>query len=74
MLTAETTDGLKFKIDGDKIEFPEGFDFIKIAFKDFSPMPSEGEPEALFFYTYIEPFGFVLKDYEPRKEDPNAKF
>jgi hypothetical protein len=72
MLTAETLDGLKFKIDGENLEYPEGFDFVKTAFDSFAPMPSEGEPEALFYYTFIEPFGFILKDYKPADEEPNA--
>ena len=72
MLTAETIDGLKFKIDGEKLEYPKGFEFIKIAFDGFAPLPSEGEPEALFYYTFIEPFGFILKEYKPEPEEPNA--
>jgi hypothetical protein len=72
MLTAETVDGLKFKIDGEILEYPEGFGFIKTAFDGFAPSPHEGEPEALFYYTFIEPFGFILKEYIPAPEEPET--
>jgi hypothetical protein len=75
MLTAiREKDGLKVIIDGEYIGLPEPLEFLKPAFEDFAPHTSEGEPEALFFYAYVEPLGFKIDIYAPPVDEPKTVY
>jgi len=74
MIKAEHPNGAKFQLDGEELVFPKEFEFIKTAFDAFRPLTSEGEPEALFYYTFLEPIGFVLTEYKPAPEEPETDY
>jgi hypothetical protein len=75
MLTAvRKEDSLRVVIDGATIILPEPLSFLKAAFEDFAPHTSEGEPEALFYYQFVEPLGFVLTQYAPPVDDPKTVY
>jgi hypothetical protein len=75
MLTAvRKEDSLRVVIDGATIILPEPLSFLKAAFEDFAPHTSEGEPEALFFYAYVEPLGFKIDIYAPPVDEPKTVY
>ncbi len=74
MITAKHPNGDEFKLDGEELTWPKDFECIKTAFDAYRPEPQNGDPEAFFFYEFVEPFGFVLTEFTPEPEEPETDY
>jgi hypothetical protein len=74
MITAEHPNGALFSLKGEEISWPKDFKCIKTAFDGYRPEPQNGDPEAFFFYEFVEPLGFVIKEFLPEPEETETDY